>query len=193
MLSSQLKRPAKAREIIMAAVIMVFVFFLSNRHFIAPKQAQVAELTTTLGDLNTSIQQKKVENDALRQVQAAAQQKEQTTTSVPQNLSVDLKQSYKYGDITTFLQAITQPMFRLSVNIDSIKHDAAVTQGGYRETKFTLMASGDYAKVVGFLKKLEEVSQDTHQVGLSTIQILVDKGGENVTLSLAGSFYQLEE
>lgn len=192
MLSSQLRRPAKAREIIMAVVVMLLMFFLSNRHFIAPKQAEATELMTTLTDIQTSIQQKKVENDALRQAQAAVQEKEQETIA-PQNLSVDLKQSYKYEDITMFLQTVTQPMFRLSVNIDAIKHDAAVVLAGYKETKFTLIASGDYSKTVGFLKKLEEVSVDTHQVGLDTIQINVEKGGENVSLSLAGSFYQLEE
>lgn len=196
MLGNQLKKPAKVREIIMAAIAMVFIFVASLQNFVFPKQQEVVELSQQLQTLKDSIEatQKHIQavKDATAQLATTdTQSTKPDTIAEDPRLKMLKNKKQKYNGISDFFSDLSGITFRGSVEIDSIKHDPSVDRGGYHAIKFTLLAHGDFQNILSFIKKMENVPA---LVSLDMVLIDVGKGDQdNISLSLTGTFYQLED
>lgn len=202
MLGTNLKKPAKAREIILASVAMLTSIYFAMTNFVQPKAMEAAELATQLKGLQEKTASLKQLNDVLRQKKKqaeaeAAAQKKQAVEQV-EDPSLDpriqlFKQSkrQRYGNVSEFLQEISSRGFRSSVVIDAVKYDPKQVRNGYAETRFNFIIHGDYAKILSFIKKLENVPA---LISLENVNMNVSAGEtQTVAVSLVGVFYQLEE
>lgn len=197
MFGTNLKKPAKPREIVMAGVALVISFVFTTNNFIKPKIQEAAELgsqfkelkdkTSSLQQLNTVLREKKQQAE----LDAAKQQPTQVVeTQDPRILLLKNTKRQRYAGVSEFLQDISSVGFRSSVIIDSVKYDPKQMRGGYDETKFIMAFHGDYAKIQSFLKKLESVPA---LLTLESLSMNIGTGEtQNVIVSLTGTFYQLE-
>ena len=196
MLSNQLKKPATAREIILAIVGMVMMIYLSYNNYYVPKHAQADQLAQSLKELQDKVAGLQKLNTVLTQKKSQAEQQSTAAPVVSANQDVRVQmfqrsKKQKYENITAFFKELTSPMFRSGVTLDSMKYDASLKRAGYVETKFSFVAHGNFTKVMAFLKKIQDNSA---LVALDAINFNVASGeSDAVSLSIAGEFYQLED
>lgn len=196
MLSNQLKKPATAREIILAIVGMVLVVYLSYNNYYIPKRAEGDGLAQSLKEVQEKITGLKKLNAVLQQKKNQADQQNAVAPTVNESQDVRVQmfqrnKKQKYENITAFFKELTSPLFRSGVTLDSMKYDASQKRAGYVATKFSFVAHGNFTKVMLFLKKIQDNSA---LVALDAINFSVTNGeSDAVSLSIAGEFYQLED
>jgi Tfp pilus assembly protein PilO len=201
MLGTNLKKPAKAREIILATVAMLTSIYFALTNFVQPKAQEAVDLTGQLHELQEKTTSLQKLNDVLREkkrqaeAEAAKQKRPEEEPSEPdldprvQLIKHNKKQ--RYVDVSEFLQDVSSRGFRSSVVIDSVKYDPKQMRNGYAETRFNFIIHGDYVKILSFIKKLEGVPA---LVSIENVNMNVSAGEtQNVAVSLVGVFYQLEE
>lgn len=194
MLGNQLKKPAHVREIGLTSVGLLIFVYMAISNFLMPIKDQA-------NGIREEIKQVRSEADAIAKFNEVIRQNQKQqigTTSQPnitavKDLRVQLIQRNKkarYRNITDFLEEITSPMFRSSVNIDSLKYDQTAEMSGYSATKFEIVLNGRFPRVLHFIKKLEGIEA---LLTLENIEVMTNKTDTfSVTVKLGGTYYQIE-
>lgn len=194
MLGNQLKKPAQAREIgLTSAGILVFIY-MAISNFVMPIKDQANGIKEEIEQVRSEADAIAKFNDVIRQNQK--QQiggSSQPNVTGAKDLRVQLIQRNKkarYRNITDFLEDVTSPMFRSSVNIDSLKYEQTAEISGYSATKFELVLNGRFPRVLNFIKKLESLEA---LLTLDNIEVMTNKADTfSVTVKLGGTYYQIE-
>jgi hypothetical protein len=199
MQSNDLKKKAQAREIVLSIIVMGALCFMIYSLFISAKKKQQIDLEDKLtqitadGDAiekeNTELKKKIDEQKRLDIIQPTPQQA--TASKNPRVQMIQGKLKPDYIDVSEFLNAVTKPEFRMSLEIQSLNYSDQKKEKGYSSTRFNVIARGQFGTAVDFINKLESVKA---MVAIDKINIDVDKDDNKlVTLELGGSFYKMED
>lgn len=203
MQSSDLKKKAHLRELVLSLMIMGALVFAVNSFAIAPKKEKLTQLDKQLEELKKEAETIDKENQELK---AKLEEQKRIERALPiaqvmpagqavsKNPRVQMLQGKlkpDYDEVSDFLNAITKPEFRLTLEIQSLSYSDPKRESGYISTRFTLIARGPFGTTVDFIEKLENVKA---LMGIDQISIDVDKTDtRQVTLELVGAFYKLED
>lgn len=200
MQSSDLKKKAQPREIVLGLIVASALSFMIYSLAIAPKKKKLIEMDEQLTTINAEADTLKKENQELQkklEEQKRAErimptpQEEQVASKNPRVQMIQGKLKPDYTEVSDFLNAITRPEFRMTLDIESLNYSDPKKEKGYNSTRFTIIARGPFGTTVDFIEKLEDVKA---LMGIDKINIDVDKNNtRNVTLELVGAFYKLED
>lgn len=195
MLTNQLKKPAQARETVLAVLVMLTLCYMSYITFYSPEKKLATERSEKFNKVQAEIKSVMQLNQTLQKKYEEQEMeiKKESKEMASQNQKLQMIQrsvSPEYRDISDFLKAITHPKFRSKMVIDSFKYDAPRKDKGFTASQFKITASSKFQNVVEFIKKLEEVPA---LVSLDNLSIkLSDQDTSLVFLDLSGTFYRLE-
>lgn len=195
MLGNQLKKPAQMREIILTSFGILAFIYMSVTHFLLPYREQALKLAEEVDKIRSEADAIAKFNDVIRQnqKQQISSGSVQLNIAATKDLRVQLIQRNKkarYRNITDFLEDVTSPFFRSSVSIESLKYDKTVDMSGYSSTRFEVVLSGRFPRVLGFVKKLEQLEA---LLTIDGIEFISDKSDTfSVTVKLGGTYYQIE-
>lgn len=199
MLSNDLKKKAQPRELGLAIVVILALCFMMYTLLVTPKKKKLVEINEQLTKVNDEITTTQKENDELRRKQDEQRRlekeqfvpKEISASKNPRVQMIQGKIKPDYEDLTQFLNALTRPEFRMSLEIQSLSYNDPKKENGYYSMAFSIVARGQFGTTVDFIHKLEDAKA---LVAIDKININVDKkDGKFVTLELVGSFYKLME
>lgn len=196
MFSSQLKKQAHMRESILAILVILAICYMSHSIFYVPTKTKAKKLSEEIAQVDEKISGVKKLVETLKQKQKDETQEisKDSTEITPKNkrlqIITQVDQS-SYQDVSEFLNAVTQPYFKSNVNIDSLKYDSPIMQKGYSVSNFHLVANGQFAQILEFIEKMEEMSV---LITLDAINMNINQTDTNlVSIDLNGSYYQLEK
>lgn len=183
------------REIILTSVGILVFIYMSVMNFIFPYRDKVSSLLKEVEQIKGEADAIAKFNEVIRQNQrqqvgpSIAQQSQSGSKDLRVQL-IQRNKRAKYRNITDFLEEVTSPFFRSSVNIDSLKYDKTLEVSGYTSTKFEVVLNGRFPRVLNFIKKLELIEA---LVTVDNIEFMIDKADSfSVTVKLMGTYYQIE-
>lgn len=195
MLSSNLKKPAKVREIVLASLALLSLCYLNFTWFFSPKQKEINYYNTQLDKVVKEATSLKklitvLDNQIKKTQQALDKQVAQQSQNSSENFKFSKYKTKKYKNISDFFQAITHPLFVAGLNITALKYNDTHNHGGFKSNTYTLEVEGRFSRITNLIDRLQNfpalVSID--QMSLKTKA----NDTSQVTLSLDGTFYQLE-
>lgn len=195
MLSSQLKRPAKIKEVILVAGLTLITISFGLNWFFTPKQQEIQTLQAELKQYEDQVESLKKLNQKIQELKKkeSLNVQEEAKAAMSEDPRIQMIQRYKkqkYSHVSELFKDIADPFFRSSVKIESMQYQQTTRKEGYLSTKFNIVATGHYSQVLAFIKKLENVSA---LIALDGVLLNTKGGSEFVSLSLAGTFYQVED
>lgn len=195
MLGNQFKKPAKIREVVLAALVMLALCYLGYNHFFTPLSVRVKDLKTQIALIKSEADSVQKFNDVIRKNQKEQASPFQTTDSTlikdPRVQVIQKQKQQRYRLITDFLQDVTTPQFRSALKIESLKYDKTQKLGRYSATNFEMVLNGRFARVLNYIKQLEEVEA---VIALKDIEMTVyEKDINSVVLKIKGTFYQIDD
>ncbi|EKD42652.1 MAG: hypothetical protein ACD_73C00072G0002 [uncultured bacterium] len=156
MSSADLKKIASTRELILALVVVVFVFIVFFQVIYSPKSKQLDEMKTQIKDLDTQQKSLVSQVDALK----LKQEKQQQTKESIANIKVMIlkrDQPPVMTDSVALIEYIVEVGRKEGLIFDGMTSKTPDGKSNLSRIPITMKAHGPYKAITNFLQKLDTV------------------------------------